>query len=179
MSSEKTSLKGMIYASLFGTLTAVGAYIVIPLPLVPITGQTLFVNLAGLLLGGYWGALSQVVYILLGVMGLPVFDGGKAGLGVLFGPTGGYLIGFVLAAYAIGKLVPRSGDPGLAKLLLAMLIGIALVYIPGVLQLSFVAKLGLTKALMVGAVPFLIGDVIKIVLAALIYKKARAFVKVS
>jgi biotin transport system substrate-specific component len=93
----------MVYASMFGSLTAIGAYIMIPLPPVPITFQTLFLNLAGALLGGYLGALSQVVYILLGVIGLPVFAGGKAGLGVLLGPTGGYLFGFVLAALVVGK----------------------------------------------------------------------------
>jgi hypothetical protein len=86
LSQKETSLRGMVYASMFGALTAVGAYIMIPLPPVPITLQTLFVNLAGALLGGYLGALSQVVYILLGVIGLPVFAGGKAGAGVLLGP---------------------------------------------------------------------------------------------
>jgi len=81
MTPERTSLRGMVYASMFGALTAIGAYIIIPLPPVPITLQTLFLNPAGALPGGYLGALSQVVYILLGVIGLPVFAGGKAGLG--------------------------------------------------------------------------------------------------
>jgi len=85
----------MIYASLFGALTAMGALISIPLQPVPVTLQTLFLYLAGSLLGGGLGALSQTVYIMLGVIGLPVFSGGKAGLGVLMGPTGGYLVGFV------------------------------------------------------------------------------------
>jgi len=88
MAENKRSLRGMVYASMFGALTAVGAYIMIPLPPVPVTLQTLFVFLAGALLGGSLGALSQVVYILLGVIGLPVFAGGKAGAGVLLGPTG-------------------------------------------------------------------------------------------
>ena len=89
MNAEQTSLRGMVYAALFGALTAVGAYIIIPLPPVPITLQTLFLGLAALLLGGRLGALSQTVYVLLGVIGLPVFAGGKAGLGVLLGPDGG------------------------------------------------------------------------------------------
>ena len=96
----------MIYASLFGAGTAAGAYLIIPLPPVPITLQTLFVwGLAGALLGARLGALSQLVYLLIGIIGLPVFAGGKAGLGVLFGPTGGYLIGFVAGAWVIGTLV--------------------------------------------------------------------------
>ena len=117
LSQKETSLRGMAYASMFGALTAVGAYIMIPLPPVPITLQTLFVNLAGALLGGYLGALSQVVYILLGVIGLPVFAGGKAGAGVLLGPTGGYLIGFVVGAFVIGKLTTIRKKPGLVWLI--------------------------------------------------------------
>jgi biotin transport system substrate-specific component len=95
----------MIYAAMFGAATAMGAYIMIPLPPVPITLQTLFVVLAGALLGGRLGALSQVVYLLLGIIGLPVFHGGKGGLGILLGPTGGYLVGFIAAAYVVGKLI--------------------------------------------------------------------------
>ncbi|MBW2650107.1 MAG: biotin transporter BioY, partial [Deltaproteobacteria bacterium] len=79
----KISTRGMTYAAMFGAMTALGAYIIIPLPLVPITLQTFVMYLAASLLGGYLGALSQIVYILLGIIGLPVFAGGKAGLGVL------------------------------------------------------------------------------------------------
>ena len=129
----------MAYASMFGSLTAVGAYIMIPLPPVPITMQTLFVSLAGALLGGYLGALSQVVYILLGVIGLPVFAGGKAGFGVLIGPTGGYLIGFIVGAFIIGKLTSLHRDPGLFWLMGAMVAGIGIVYTLGIIQLMLVA----------------------------------------
>ncbi|MBN1474770.1 MAG: biotin transporter BioY, partial [Syntrophaceae bacterium] len=94
MSREKDSIRGIVYAALFGALTAAGAFIIIPLPPVPITAQTFFLNVAAVLLGGPLAAASQFIYIMLGVVGMPVFAGGKAGLGVLFGPTGGYLIGF-------------------------------------------------------------------------------------
>jgi biotin transport system substrate-specific component len=163
----------MVYASLFGALTAVGAYIMIPLPPVPITLQTLFMGLSATLLGGRLGALSQVVYILLGVIGLPVFAGGKAGLGVLFGPTGGYLIGFVAAAFVIGKVAALKERPGFAWLCLSLVAGTAALYSMGVLQLSLVARLAPAKALAVGVLPFLPGDVIKILLAALIAIKLR------
>jgi biotin transport system substrate-specific component len=89
MNPEILSLRGMAYSAMFGAITAIGAYIVIPLPLVPITLQTFFVSLAAALLGGTLGALSQVIYVLIGVLGLPVFAGGKGGFGVLMGPTGG------------------------------------------------------------------------------------------
>ena len=173
MSSDTTSLRGMIYASLFGALTAVGAYIVIPLPPVPITLQTLFLGLAGVLLGGRLAALSQVVYLLLGIIGLPVFAGGKAGLGVLFGPTGGYLIGFVVAAFVIGRLVALKNRPGFVWLCLSLAAGAAVIYSLGVLQLSLVARLTPLKALAVGVLPFLPGDAVKIVLTALIARNLR------
>ena len=169
----KRSLRGMAYASMFGALTAVGAYIMIPLPPVPITLQTLFVNLSGALLGGSLGALSQIVYILLGVIGLPVFAGGKSGIGVLFGPTGGYLIGFVAGAYVIGRLVELRPKSGLLWIVGSMAAGIAVVYLCGLLQLMLVAKLSLAKAVAVGLLPPLPGDIAKIVVAALICRKVR------
>jgi biotin transport system substrate-specific component len=173
MKTEQTSLRGMVYASLFGALTAVGAYIIIPLPPVPITLQTLFLGLAGTLLGGRLGALSQVVYLLLGILGLPVFAGGKAGLGVLFGPTGGYLIGFIAAAFVIGKITAMKARPGFAWFCLSLVAGTAVLYALGVLQLSLVARLAPAKALVVGVLPFLPGDGIKILLTAWIARKLR------
>ena len=173
MPEKKRSLRGMVYASMFGALTAVGAYIMIPLPPVPITMQTLFVYLAGALLGGSLGALSQVVSILLGVIGLPVFAGGKAGAGVLLGPTGGYLIGFVVGAYVIGKLTAIREKPGFVWLVCAMSVGISLVYLLGIIQLIIVAKLDYDKAIAVGLLPPLPGDILKIIIAALITLKIR------
>jgi biotin transport system substrate-specific component len=173
MNQDSQSLRGMVYASLFGALTAVGAYIIIPLPPVPITLQTLFLGLAGVLLGARLGALSQVVYILLGLIGLPVFAGGKAGFGVLIGPTGGYLIGFVVAAALTGKITRMKDRPGFAWLCLAILAGEAAMYGLGVIQLAVVARLSLYKALAVGLVPFIPGDVVKIVLTAWIALKIR------
>lgn len=173
MNFEQTSLRGMVYASLFGAMTAVGAYMIIPLPPVPITLQTLFLGLAGTLLGARLGALSQLVYLFLGILGLPVFAGGKAGLGVLFGPTGGYLIGFIAAAFIIGKLAALKKRPGFAWLSFSLIAGAAVIYTLGVLQLSLVARLSLAKALTVGVVPFLPGDGIKIVLTAIIALRLR------
>lgn len=177
MPENTRSLRGMVYAAMFGALTAVGAYIIIPLPPVPITMQTLFVNLAGALLGGTLGALSQIVYIMLGVIGLPVFAGGKAGAGVLLGPTGGYLIGFVVGAYVIGKLTAIRRKPGFIWLVCSMSVGIAVVYILGILQLIVVAKLSYEKAIAVGLLPPLPGDIMKIIIAAIIALKIRNYLK--
>jgi biotin transport system substrate-specific component len=167
----------MAYASMFGALTALGAYIMIPLPPVPVTMQTLFVDLSGALLGGSLGAMSQVVYILLGVVGLPIFAGGKAGAGVLLGPTGGYLTGFVAGAFVIGKVTAMREKPGLVWLICAMSLGIAVVYILGIAQLMVVAKLDLAKAIAVGLLPPLPGDILKIIAAALICRKVREHIR--
>jgi len=176
--SEKISLRGMVYASMFAALTAVGAYITIPLQLVPITLQTLFTNLAGALLGGYLGALSQLVYVLLGVMGLPVFAGGKAGLGVLLGPTGGYLVGFIAGTYFMGKMIERREQAGFGWIVLALGVGHVVIYGLGALQLALVvAHLSAAKALAVGVLPFLPGDILKILVAAFLTLKLRDRIK--
>lgn len=168
MQKKDSPLRRMVYASMFGALTAIGAYLVIPLQPVPVTLQTLFTYLSGILLGGYTGALSQVVYVLLGMIGLPVFAGGKAGLGTLLGPTGGFLIGFIIGAFVIGKMIEVKREPGILWISLALLIGTACIYIPGVLQLAFVAKLSLVKAVLAGVAPFLPGDLLKMMAAVLI-----------
>ena len=170
-------LLGMIYASLFGAMTAVGAFIMIPLPLVPITLQNFFLALAAALLGGPLGALSQIVYVALGLIGLPVFAGGKAGLGVLVGPTGGYLVGFIAGAYLIGFLVSLKERPGLVWLVISMILGHVVIYALGTAQLAFVAKLSVSKALAVGVLPFIPGDIVKILAASLIVLKVRDHIR--
>jgi biotin transport system substrate-specific component len=178
MASATLSTRGMIYASMFGALTAIGALISIPLQPVPVTLQTLFLYLAGSLLGGSLGALSQVLYVILGVIGLPVFSGGKAGLGVFLGPTGGYLIGFIAGAFVTGKIIEVRGKPGLVWIVLAMLAGTAAVYTLGVLQLVLIGKLSVGKAATVGVLPFLPGDVLKIAAASVITMKVKDKIKI-
>jgi biotin transport system substrate-specific component len=173
MKREVLSLRGMVYAAMFGAVTAIGAYMVIPFPLVPITLQTFFVSLAPALLGGALGALSQIIYVLIGLIGFPVFAGGKAGFGVLIGPTGGYLAGFIVAAYIIGKLIELKQQPGFIWMASAMIIGHIALYALGVAQLMFVAKLSLGKAFAIGVIPTLPAGIIKIVAAAFIAGKLR------
>jgi biotin transport system substrate-specific component len=163
----------MVYASMFGAATAAGAFIIIPVPPVPITLQTLFLALAAGLLGGYLAALSQLIYLFLGIVGLPVFAGGKAGAGVLFGPTGGYLVGFVIGAYVIGKLMASRKEAGFAWRAASIGIGFLVIYFFGVIHLSLVGKLSLAKAVSVGVLPFLIGDSLKVVAGAWIILKLR------
>jgi biotin transport system substrate-specific component len=161
MKTGSIPLRSLVYAALFGALTAVGAYISIPMFPVPLTLQSLFAILAGLLLGGPIAALSQIVYVLLGVIGLPVFAGGKAGLGVLLGPTGGYLLGFILGAYVIGLVAHDRRSAPVFWSILAIIAGHVVIYGLGVLQLCLVAHLSVAKAVAVGAIPFLPGDALK------------------
>ena len=167
------SLREIVYASMFGAATAAGAYIIVPIPPVPITLQTLFLSLAGVLLGARAAAMSQIVYVLIGAIGLPVFAGGKAGLGVLFGPTGGYLMGFIAGAYVIGKLAELRPSGGILWIASAMAVGTIVIYTLGIAQLCIVAQLTVSKAVAVGALPFLPGDAVKIGVAAAVAIKVR------
>ncbi|MDQ1253932.1 MAG: biotin transport system substrate-specific component [Euryarchaeota archaeon] len=172
-SSQTPELRMMVFASLFAALTAAGAYIQIPIPFspVPVTLQVFFVLLAGCILKSKWGSLSMIVYSLLGIAGLPVFAGGSSGIGVLLGPTGGYIIGFILAAYSIGKLSEKTEKSTRSPLLvntLNMSAGIFVIYLCGVLQLMIVAQIGLGVALTLGAIPFLPGEIVKTAVATYI-----------
>lgn len=145
---------------------AVSAQLALRLPFspVPITGQTLAVLLTGALLGSRRGALSALAYLGEGLAGLPVFAGGAAGAAPLLGPTGGYLAGFVAAAYVTGRLAERGWDRRAGTVALAMLLGNVLLYAPG---LAWLARfVGADKALALGLYPFIAGDLLKIALAA-------------
>lgn len=153
------------------------AQIKVPLPFtpVPVTGQTFAVLVIGAALGARKGAASLLLYLLLGFVGLPVFAGGTGGLVVVFGPTAGYLVGFIVAAYVIGLLAARGLDRRIPSALLAFLAGEAIIYLFGVAWLS--TFLGLQRAIVAGLLPFLIGDAIKLVAAALVLPAAWKIVK--
>ncbi len=165
---KKLALIYEVALVLFGSwLIAIAAQIAIPLPFspVPITGQTFAVLLVGALLGGRLAALSGMAYLAQGIAGLPVFAAGTSGLSRLLGPTGGYLIGFVIAAWLVGTLAERGWTLKIGSTLLAMLFGNVVIYLCGLPYLALF--LGPEKALTAGLYPFLIGDVIKILLATL------------
>ncbi len=172
-SHYESDIRKMSMASLFAALIAVGAFIRIPLPLgpVPITLQVLFIFLAGALLGARWGLISVVVYLLLGIVGLPVFSGGSSGIGVLFGPTGGYLAGFAVAAFIIGSLSVKWGTTNVLRNALCMSAGLFTIYALGAGYLMHVADLSVESAILLGVVPFLPGDLLKLALSSIIAAK--------
>lgn len=166
-------MRKLVYASLFAALTAAGAWIAIPLPYVPLTLQTLFVILAGAVLGPYYGALSMVVYILTGLIGMPVFSRGQSGVGVLLGSTGGYLAGFIACTIVTGLLVKTRKNPGYLWLCMSMTAGIVALYACGVAWLLLLTGLPADRALLVGVLPFIPGDLVKILAASAIARRIK------
>lgn len=165
-------LSTLIMVAMFTALTAVGAWISFPLPFspVPVAFANLFVLLAGVILGKWLGALSQIVYVVLGVIGIPVFAQFAAGPAVLTGPTGGYLAGYVIAAFAAGALaeyMPRS-LPDMLRIPVSLAAGGLLLYVPGILWLSSNLDISITAALVAGFYPYLPGDALKVVIATIL-----------
>lgn len=179
---ELFSIHRLVWIALMAALMAVGAMISIPMgPIspVPVSLQTLFVLLAGLILGPRGGAFAMMLYLAAGCLGLPVFAGGKSGLAAFLGPTGGFLLGFVPSAVVCGfaRNNPTQGNPGqnnpvrpmpvlLAFCALATAVTLAL----GTLRLASVLQISMAKAVAVGVVPFLPGAAVKCLAAAFIYR---------
>jgi biotin transport system substrate-specific component len=147
----------------------------LPFSPVPITGQTFAVLIIGMLFGARRGAAVLLLYIAEGLAGLPVFAGARAGIATLIGPTGGYLIGFVAAAFVVGYLAERGAGKNLLNTLTAFLIGSAIIYLFGVAWLS--TLLGLREAIAAGMTPFLIGDAVKALSAALLLPAAWKLIR--
>lgn len=159
-------------AAIFALLTGVAAQIKFFLPFtpVPVTLQTFTVLLAGVYLGKWWGSLSQLIYVVLGVTVIPWFSQGAGGIGYLFGPTGGYIVGFILAAFFIGNYVENhKGRISSVKITLVLLFAnLFLIHLPGLIILSYWVYIStgkfpdLLKLILLGSAPFIPGDVLKI-----------------
>ncbi len=169
-------LQKLVLASLFAALTAVGAFIAIPIGPVPIVLQNLFVMLMGLMLGPRWGLAGVAAYLLAGALGLPVFAGGTGGVGRFLGPTGGYLVGYLPSVVVIGWLC-RCGRPAWLFDALAVTAGTLVLYCFGVSWLKVVTGMTWGKTMMVGMVPFLPGDIAKMIAAVMMVGTLRRMVR--
>lgn len=164
------AVRNLAFAAMLAALTAAFAQVSIPLPGLPapVSFQVFGVYFAGLLLGPRWGGLSMALYLLVGAAGAPVFSNATGGLQVIAGPTGGYLIGFLLAAVLIGAVVHRSLDPrplsdvSVSLQAGALLAGLALIYAVGVPWLAVNSPYDFAGAVEIGMLIFLPGDLIKI-----------------
>lgn len=175
MDNSAKNLTKAVLSSLFVALISIGAYIALPLPgsPVPIVLQNMFIMLAALLLGPWWGLAATSLYLLLGTLGMPVFSGGAGGIAKLLGPTGGYLVGYLPATIIMGLIAKLGGRKFLTNII-ACLVGLAIVYTFGVLRLKALLDLGWGKALAAGLFPFIAGDLIKIGLASIAAPKLHS-----
>lgn len=166
-SSQLTRTRTITLCGLFAALTAIGAFIKIPLPppLVPFTLQFLFCALAGVLLGSKIGGLSQLIYVLVGLVGIPVFTEG-GGLHYILKPTFGYLIGFVLGAYVIGLCMEKLKEIHFKNLFISSLAGLGIVYLLGVVYMYVIYnfyignEMGVWAAVWGGAISCAPGDIL-------------------
>lgn len=165
--TSNMNLRMTVYVALFTSLIIIGGYISVPIPVgpVPIILADFFVMVTGLFLGFKWGLTSVALYLSLGALGLPVFSSGTSGLAVLFGPTGGYLFGYLLVAASVGFISSR-GQQSMVTNLLALVVGNILLYVIGVPWLKIVMNLGWAGALAAGLTPFIPGIIIKIIVAS-------------
>ena len=172
---RKTPIRMMVYASLLAALTAASALITIPIGEVPVILYNFFILMMGLLLGSRWGAASIAVYLLAGGLGLPVFAGGKGGIAILLGPTGGYLIGFLPAVFIIG-FISEKFKQRFSYDIIAMLCGTVVIYAFGVIQLKIVLGKTWMLTMALGVVPFIFFDIVKVVAAAVTAKAVRPII---
>ena len=172
-------LRGAVLAFAGSLFVALCAQITVPLWPVPVTGQTFAVLSVGLVCGARIGAVALLLYLIEGAIGLPVFAGGKAGWAAVIGPSGGYIWGFVLAAALVGYLAERGWDRNFFQTALAMLLGNLVLYVPGLAWLAqfyagpgqeYIEATGAVSAwgasINAGLLPFLLGDLLKLILAA-------------
>lgn len=176
--TRRKALTGITFTALFAALIASGAFVAIPIGPVPIGLQNFFTLLSGLILGPVLGGASVALFLLAGATGAPVFanNGSPMGIARLMGPTGGYLFGYVLGAAAAGFIAgfPRPGKKlPLWRLVLAALAGVLVVYVPGLLRLKMLLNADWQRTFTLGLYPFLIGDALKGIAAALVTPRLR------
>jgi biotin transport system substrate-specific component len=179
---KRMTTKQLILCGLFTALIAVGAFIKIPIPVLPFTLQFLFTMMAGLPLGGEVGAYSVLIYILLGFIGLPIFTEG-GGLGYIFKPTFGYIIGFWIASYVTGKIANEKSNPTYKRILTANFIGLAIVYSLGMIYYYIICNFVINTP--IGVWPLFLycfilavpGDILLCILSALLYKRLIPTIK--
>ena len=165
MTEFSFKLRMMIVSALFAAIIGVLAQVTVPLPLVPITGQTLAIGLAATILGSRYGTLSVLLYLCMGAIGVPVFAQMSGGLGSLLGPTGGYLFGFLPTAFIIGYFLEKTSFT-VKNAIIANVIGMFIALSFGTVWLMFMANLTWTAAFAGGFAPFIIVGLLKAIIAS-------------
>lgn len=170
---KKLTIRDLIMCGLFAAITAVLSQISIPIPFspIPFTMQTLAIALCGVILGARKGFIAQLIYIALGVVGLPVFAGFAGGIPKVLGPTGGFIISFPIMALIIGHL--SDSNINKFKLSIGMIISLMISYAIGTLQMSFVLGISFSEALAIGVIPFVILDFVKMGIVIAVGEKLK------
>ncbi len=178
---ETEYLKRMVYSAAMAGMIAVGAFIAVPVGPVPIVLQNMFVYLTGLLLGWRWGLAAVGVYLLAGMLGLPVFAGGTSGFARLLGPTGGYLAAYLPVVCIIGLTAEKTAGGKCRAVfdMLGMLAGTVVLYGLGVTWLKIVTGMSLSSAVLAGVLPFLPGDGAKMVVAVILARTVRPMLDIT
>jgi biotin transport system substrate-specific component len=161
--------------ALFTALIAVLAQVAVPLPFspVPFTGQVIGIMITGALLTRKTALMAVAAYLLIGMAGMPVFSLARGGIYMLTGPTGGYLIGFIPAVMIITRLLENIEQPSLPRLVIAMLAGLISIYLVGALQLGLLMQYSIKQVLLVGVLPFIAFDLMKIVISAILSREIK------
>jgi len=165
LNRQGNKLRIMLKIAIFAAITAILAQVEIPLPLIPISGQTLAVGIAATILGSRQGSLAMVLYMAIGAVGLPVFAGFSGGPQVLVGPSGGYIFGFIAAAYVTGLILEKTRFT-IPMAVIANIMGMFVTLVFGTIQLKLVLDLGWSASLAAGVYPFLAVGFIKAFLAS-------------
>ena len=176
----KLSIREMVLISLFTALTAIGAFLNIPIGDVPITLQSMFTLLSGLLLGPKLGALSQLIYLILGLSGMRIFAGFTGGPQAIFKPSFGFLIGFIFASFAVGRIRRIKRMVNIWDMVLATSLGTLIIYLFGIPYMYIILNkvmgqtISFAFAIKMGCLVFLPGDALKVILTSLIaYRISR------
>ena len=169
------TIKKDVLAALFAAMMAIFTQLIIPIQPVPITMGTLAVMMAGAVLGSHYGALSMVIYVLLGAAGMPVFSMAQGGVGILIGPGGGFILGYIAMAFVVGLVTERWGG-SYRVLVPAMAAGCLVVYACGLAWFMALTGTGLWSAALLCMVPFLPGDAVKILLGSFLVHRYRRYV---
>ncbi len=170
--------KKIVFTALFAALIAVCGFISIPVPgtPIPIVLQNMLTVLTGLMLGPVWGTIATVLFLVAGALGLPIFSGGTGGIARLMGPTGGFLFGYTIATLTSGIIAQRpiyGKKTSLIRLIVATVAGFVVMYIPGVIHFMRVMDKTFTQTMTLCVIPYIPGDIVKMVVAILLASKLR------
>ena len=180
MKKENLS-KSIVFVALFAAISAISGFLAVPVPgtPVPIVLQNMMVVLSGMLLGPVLGTFSTLLFVVAGILGLPILSGGTGGFAKLMSPTGGFIVGYVISSLVAGLILGRpvyGKKVSIVKTIVAAFTGFVVMYIPGILHFMNIMDADLKESLMLCILPYLPGDLLKLILCVLLSVALRSSV---